>query len=70
VDERADEKRVEIMDGIMERNFPTADLVSYHSALSGIKVLRTVICRVDQDRIQLFDQLGGPLYKVLSENVR
>jgi hypothetical protein len=38
VDERTEERRVEIKEGIMEEDFPRGDLVSYYSAFSGMEV--------------------------------
>jgi hypothetical protein len=70
--EEAVDERAEMMDGIMEEDFGTGDLVSDYSAFSGAEVPRTVIyiCSVDQDRILLFDQYNNTLYKTCSEEVR
>jgi signal transduction histidine kinase len=66
VDERAEERRVELIEGIMEGDFLTECLVSYCSSFSDMELS----CTVDQSRIPLFDQHSEKLYKALSENVR
>jgi hypothetical protein len=55
VDESAEERRVEMREGIMEGDFGTADLVSYNLTFSGMESPCMVIDSADQDRILLFD---------------
>jgi hypothetical protein len=55
VDERAEERRVEMRKGIMEGDFGTGDLISYNSTFSGMESPCMVIDSADQDRILLFD---------------
>jgi hypothetical protein len=38
VDERVEERRVEMMEGTVETDFRTGDLVPYYSAFSGMEV--------------------------------
>jgi hypothetical protein len=44
VDERAEERRAEMLEGIMEGGFRTGDLVSYCWAFSRMEVPCTAIC--------------------------
>jgi hypothetical protein len=63
VDKMAQEKRMQMMEG-------DSDLVSSCLAFSGMEMLCTVICLVNQCRILFFDQQNEKSSKPLRENLR